>query len=424
MTRSSPIRASKVFELERSRIWNRRFLVLICRRGRRPLHSLRASIRPAFIVAGLLGLLAVGPSANGQGRSGGGARHSGGFHHGGAGPRAGAAFRAASFGGGYRPGGYDSHKFYSTGGYHHAHRVGHVGRSIQHRHVGSIVCGRGFGLGVHYPYTFFNYPYCGPYYGDFYWKYPRYSIGYSYYESEAPFVYRYDDYWPANDALEGLIQETLPDGAVDEAEKADDDIPAELLPPLPDADQDASPPGPRESALSNEAAIAMGRGDKSFEQGNYDEAREEYVRAIVLAGEDAPTRIALGLAEYALGSFSDAARAIRRGVAISPELAESTFSLDAVYGIVDDRAAHRRALEDFARENPEDCDALFLVGFTRYFAGEREAGVETLVSYLKRTECDRSITEFVIRARRRTTRELLAAPEVYSEPFTRPSSGD
>ncbi len=384
-----------------------------------------SSVRAVFLLVGIGGLLILTPSAAGQGRSGGAARHSGGFRHGGAGPLGGTAFRAASFGGSRGHSGFGSHQRFSAGGFHHGvgHRVGHIGRSIQHRHVRDIVHGHGFGLGVHYPYTFFRYPYCWSYSGDFYWKYPRYSIGYSYYWPEPAFVYRYDDHWPANDALVGLIPAALPDVGADDDKP--EDAPRQLLPPMPEAERDdASPRLAPPSALSTEAAIALGRGDKAFEQGAYDEAREEYVRAIVLAGEDAPSRIALGLAEYAIGSFNDAARAIRRGAAISPELAESAFSLNAAYGIADDRAVHRRALEDFARENPEDCDALFLLGFTRYFSGEREAGVEALVSYLQRADCDRSIAEFVARAQRRMSREMPVGPDRPAQPITQPSSGD
>ncbi len=147
-----------------------------------------STFRANLCLIGLGVSLVSTPSALGQRRAGGAARGAGGFHHGGAAMRGGAAFRAASFGGGRGHVGFGSHHRFATGGFHHGigHRVGHIGRSIQHRHVRSIVHGHGFGLGVHYPYTYFHYPYCRPYYGDFYWKYPRYSIGYSYYPSVVP----------------------------------------------------------------------------------------------------------------------------------------------------------------------------------------------------------------------------------------------
>jgi tetratricopeptide (TPR) repeat protein len=129
------------------------------------------------------------------------------------------------------------------------------------------------------------------------------------------------------------------------------------------------------------AGIAIGRGDKAFEQGDYAQARNEYLHAIESVGDEPGIRIALGLSDYALGSFSDSARAIKRGVSRSPELARSEFHLLDVYGRLTDAELHRRALDNYVSQHPEDSDALFVLGFVQYFSDQRHSARTTFGAY-------------------------------------------
>lgn len=129
------------------------------------------------------------------------------------------------------------------------------------------------------------------------------------------------------------------------------------------------------------AGIAIGRGDTAFEHGEYERARDEYTQAIAVVSDAPGIRIALGLSDYALGEFEAAAHAIRRGVAQSPDLASSDFDLLDVYGQPEDSNRHRRALDEFVTQNPEDADALFLLGFVQYFSDQREAARTTFSAY-------------------------------------------
>ncbi|HPF37690.1 MAG TPA: hypothetical protein P5081_04965 [Phycisphaerae bacterium] len=129
------------------------------------------------------------------------------------------------------------------------------------------------------------------------------------------------------------------------------------------------------------AGIAIGRGDKAFEHGEYEQARDEYRVALDVAGDAAGVRIALGLSDYALGAFGDAAHAVRQGVSHSPELAKSEFRLQDVYGDLEDAIQHRSRLDAFVTQNPENADALFLLGFVQYFSNQREAARTTFGAY-------------------------------------------
>lgn len=168
--------------------------------------------------------------------------------------------------------------------------------------------------------------------------------------------------------------------------------PAEAPRPEPEAT-------PVELKQARELGNALGRGDKAFERGDYQDAREEYVRALVLARDDPRARIALGLAEFARGRYSDAARALRAGVARVPQIGETAFDLTQAYGVPDDLAGHREALEAHLQSNDSDVDAWFVAGFVRFFGGDRPGGLAAFDRYQSLAESDDAAAPFIARAR-------------------------
>ena len=170
--------------------------------------------------------------------------------------------------------------------------------------------------------------------------------------------------------------------------------------PQPVAPPPAEPePTPVELKQARELGNALGRGDKAFERGDYQDAREEYVRALVLARDDPRARIALGLAEFARGRYSDAARALRAGVARVPQIVDTSFDLTRAYGVPDDFAGHREALESHLRSDESDADAWFVAGFVRFFGGDRPGGLAAFDRYQSLAESDDAAAPFIARAR-------------------------
>ncbi|MBX3394763.1 MAG: tetratricopeptide repeat protein [Phycisphaerae bacterium] len=288
------------------------------------------------------------------------------------------------------------------------------------RRVGSIVgcqpsyryfprggyCGPGFGFGGGY----FNY-------GGYAWRYPIYggstiiSIG----GSASDIYYDEDVFAPLSTDVEITEQEAeaYEAAAFDQYQRSQAALQDRALNDFGTRHTDASQPGtaPGEAEIHatpsaptvDPAAVrigeALGRGDRAFELGRYDEAREEYIRAIVWDGDDPSVRIALGLAEYSLGAYTDASIAIRRGVARSPSLATSAFDLRAAYGVEADFPAHLRMLSDHVAANPDDSDSKFLLGFIHYFSGRRDEGRRLLSEYLADITHDDSVREFIETAR-------------------------
>ncbi len=230
-------------------------------------------------------------------------------------------------------------------------------------------------------------------------EYPRYNIGIG-----GTCYSVAGDHWDTDHAL-AILAHKLPDAKevrrreTRELERLNEELAEFSEAELDDVPSTLAQDPPAEDRLTSREAKDISRylakGDGEFEQRDYDAAREEYVRALVLAGEDAGVRIALGLSEYALGSFADASQAIRRGVAIAPGLAESGFELQQAYGSAADFASHLVSLEIFVTENPEDVHAEFLVGFVRYFSGQTEKGLAAMLAYAGREGHDPDVRVFV-----------------------------
>lgn len=253
--------------------------------------------------------------------------------------------------------------------------------------------------------TGFGYPYYGGYYGGGYaYRYPLYpTTGFGVYRGISYDSYSEGDVFDSLSTdiemtqeeieeaeavareMEAHRQSALQSNALDEFGRKHADSPA----------QGVTGMTPEVQTTAREIGEALGRGDRAFESGDYDKARDEYVRAVVLAGEDAGVRIALGLAEYALGAYRDASIAVRRGVARSPALANSDFDLRAVYGNPADFEAHRHMLEQHVAANPDDADSQFLLGFVQFFSGRRAEGKLTLDAYLANLAHDDSVREFI-----------------------------
>ncbi|HWL94488.1 MAG TPA: tetratricopeptide repeat protein [Phycisphaerae bacterium] len=268
----------------------------------------------------------------------------------------------------------------------------------------STMIAGGHGLG--YPYSSCYPRYGYGYHGACGFRYPVYGLygaaGYRFDDD-----YYDDDYVEAGPYLDPVEAEIAMEAWEDrtqaalESEALDDfgERHADAEGPAGAAGKGASAMSPTVVETARQIGIALDRGDKAFEKGQYDQARAEYLQALALAGEDATARVALGLAEYALASFDAASSEIRKGVARAPSLAHSAFNLRSVYGNQRDFEAHVRILEDHVGQNPADSESRFLLGFVRYFSGDRAGGVALLETYLADPAHDDSVREFIETAR-------------------------
>lgn len=139
----------------------------------------------------------------------------------------------------------------------------------------------------------------------------------------------------------------------------------------------------------------LDKGDVLFRKGDYSSAREEYTRALVMAGEDPGVRIPFGLTEFALGRFDDAARAMKQAAAAQPPLDPSTIDLVQAYGNRADFDAQFQALERYLSRKPFDADALFLHGFLKACTGNPIGARAVFEKYLALRDADPAVLPFI-----------------------------
>ena len=161
----------------------------------------------------------------------------------------------------------------------------------------------------------------------------------------------------------------------------------------------ASPPPPpnRSEDELRRIDVMLDRGDQQFKVGNYYAAREEYTRALVLAGEDSGVRIAFGMSEMALGHYADASRAFRQAVSTEPTLDPASIDISQAYARPADFETDLRNVEAALARNPFDADALFVLGFLKACSGNPIGGRAVFDRYTALRSADPAVRPFIQR---------------------------
>jgi tetratricopeptide (TPR) repeat protein len=255
---------------------------------------------------------------------------------------------------------------------------------------------------VYSPYGYASYPYGGSYAYGCYPSYGGYGSGYSYgypygaaYPYGAtPYSYFYPAYSPFGpgwyspysaaaftpaDQLFGPAPIMRMMG-VDQWFSQPMAAPARRVGAAGRRDQDAAPratdepkPAPRPAgAKATEQAWKMiGIGDAYFANRKYADALDRYRRAAQSAPQLADAWFRQGFANAAMGHYDRAAKAVKRGLELKPDWANSDFRLDDLFG--DDAVAKKKQLDALLRaadSNAGDGDAWLLAGLYYYFDGK------------------------------------------------------
>lgn len=72
-------------------------------------------------------------------------------------------------------------------------------------------------------------------------------------------------------------------------------------------------------------------GIAAFEKGNFDGAREAYLRVLKIEPNNLPALVNLGAAEYRLGNYEESERLLRRSLQLKPDNATAWLNLGILY---------------------------------------------------------------------------------------------
>lgn len=129
----------------------------------------------------------------------------------------------------------------------------------------------------------------------------------------------------------------------------------------------------------------------------------EHLRAAIRATPTQPLPyFLLAEAHCARGEYAEAVQAIRSGLSQAPEWPAWSFQLKALYGEHPERfAAHLAELEQALVHHAEDPTLLFLLGYHRWFLGDRDAAVRLFDQAAKQVRSTEIITPFLREAEKR-----------------------
>lgn len=346
--------------------------------------------------------------------------------------RTGGRSRASAFGGSGRAGVYSSD--WLRGGFHY--RGDHVDAGLyygqsgwtayysrdKHRHGGHFFYdgyghgGLGFSYGYRpsyhgefyagafYPYGYASchdlYYYRYPYRYVSYVTYPTWTVVYDptpttvYVESPQQVVYVQDDETVANQtgeaaqavAVDFQRRPAAPVVGAGNSEPAHQHVPSAKTPSVDDqtgrepaaaepAAGDTIEVQPQERIPVNNDYLAEAEGH--FRGGSYNEARRLFSQALMDDSDNGFAELAYGLANFALGDYPAAASALRRGLALVPDVADRPIDVSRQYEVSGDFNSHLQALRIHVAANPEDADAWFVLGYVEYSSGDAEAAARS-----------------------------------------------
>lgn len=183
----------------------------------------------------------------------------------------------------------------------------------------------------------------------------------------------------------------------------------------------------RTSMSSPEARARAARhlelGDRSFHKQEYARAMGRYRKAIKAAPDRAEARFRLAQAYFATGKFSQAIEALTRGLLLDPSWPEGDFDIKQFYdGNELSRLAHLERLAEAVRDDMDNADLLFLLGYQLYFSGEPDRALP----FFERAWDLGEHPDLVLPFLQATPRELVEKPAVEPEDDLppRPSPGN
>lgn len=146
-------------------------------------------------------------------------------------------------------------------------------------------------------------------------------------------------------------------------------------------------------AAGNDDAVV--RGDQFFKRGHYLRASEEYRQAALTDSVSPWKKLAFGHALFAVGNYSYAEYALRRGVGALDEPGQ--FQVDVV-ALFPSRTAFQKAMRDLKRYvtyAPRDPSGLTVLGYMYYVSGEERESAE-IFRILRRLNPDDEFADFFL----------------------------
>ncbi|NLX12928.1 MAG: hypothetical protein GXY44_04635 [Phycisphaerales bacterium] len=125
------------------------------------------------------------------------------------------------------------------------------------------------------------------------------------------------------------------------------------------------------------------RGKQLFQDRQYSAAADAYKLAADTNHGDPSSRLYAAHALFATGRYRESVQYLRRAFELQPKISMLNFDLRNDYGIRQDYDEHLNNLVAALRQSPRDLDRLLLLGYIRYYSGQRDKAHMPLRAVLK-----------------------------------------
>ena len=136
------------------------------------------------------------------------------------------------------------------------------------------------------------------------------------------------------------------------------------------------------------------RGEDEFRKGRYAVAASTFREALMTDPHPA-VKFALGHALFAKGDYGFAAAALREGLRGVSDGPARKLDTRQFYGAALDYEAHRKRLEKWLAEHPDDKQAKFLMGYVCYFGGDLDRAQAIFSELLSANADDAAVKPFM-----------------------------
>lgn len=235
------------------------------------------------------------------------------------------------------------------------------------RQFGSRYYPRGHYYHLYYPIHYFGHDYYSPWHG--------YTYSSVYYQE--PYVYQFYD----KDVY-----------YVDEVREPADRVMGERPESEAVVEGQATPDVVYQTLTEPSENTLIGRGNAAFFAGLYEEARRYYVSGVLADERDGYAKFLYALVNFATGDYDVAGMALRRALLTTPELIDYPPDIRGLYanaGVLDGQLG---ALTRFAKDQPRDRNAGFLLAYLQLTRGDATGALEILTRLADADEGDQLVT--------------------------------
>ena len=136
-----------------------------------------------------------------------------------------------------------------------------------------------------------------------------------------------------------------------------------------------------------------------FNQGRYREAADAFRLAAEEHQGDPSSRLYAAHALFAIGRYHEAVGFVRRAFELQSRIVYLTFDMRDDYGQRRDFTQQLGALESAVHSSPSNADRLLMLGYVRYFTGDRDGAYESLLAAYKLNHRDPLVKQLLENSR-------------------------